>query len=517
MSMQTDEPKGKPLPWFEVLEVVFRRRWWVLVGLLIGVGAATWVAVTPPPVYRARARILLSDRSTVGSGSRNLAPARFSTEIAFLRSPELIRSVLEKESESVDESDQPTAELEGSKRFVKDNLPGLYSWIYGAPDPFEVWIQDLARRIDVVHVSRSNILEISYVSRNPDWSATLINALIDRHIEQVPLRTGQSRVRTFYETQADLQEEKWRTTREELAAFRASYEDHLPGGDRDRIEQVLADLESERAATEAEVEGLRVRADFLLAEMGRNAERVEAPGILTAPSRSERNPSQSSLEARIEDLKLERIEMLSRYPEKSVFMVAIDRRIEELEKLRKSRVPPPQDETEQAAIPSTPPRVERSSHADTQILETDLTQTRAQLVAAEKRVEVLTDDIAQYSQTIRDLQAASTELERLENEASFAEESYQSYLRKAEAARFSGAMDESKILDVTVIERAKVPTNPLPSGPLRLMLMGVVGGLLLGVGAAVVRDFWDPSVKSATQTARLGEARVIVEIPFENN
>jgi uncharacterized protein involved in exopolysaccharide biosynthesis len=104
-------------------------------------------------------------------------------------------------------------------------------------------------------------------------------------------------------------------------------------------------------------------------------------------------------------------------------------------------------------------------------------------------------------------------MEALENAATIEKEKYQDYLRKAEDARFSGAMDESRLVDVSILERAVPPTDPVAPSYGRGFLVGLVGGLALGFGLALARDYWDPSVKSATQASRLSRTRVMAEIP----
>lgn len=486
-----DEPGISPLPWFESLEFIFRRRLWILAGLVAGLAGGGWLVLTTPPAYRAKARILLSDRATSDSTSANLSEARFRTEIALLMSPSLLRSVLGEPTKLPHER-TGIPESDGLGRFIREHLPGLHARLHNEPDPEAAWIQAVTQGIEVSRVGGSNVLELAYTSRNPEWSASLVNRLIDQHIDHIASLREQTRARSFFESQADLMEQRWRAGRTRLDAFRSNFDGDFHGGARELGRQVLVSLEAERATAEADVLALRARSDFLLDEQAkRDLADFDTPREVAGPSPGD-PPSQ------LRDLRLQRVEMLSRYPENSPFIAAIDRRIEEFEKVVEALGPP-----------TSAPVARATGRNESDAV---LSRARADLIAAETRLDTLSSQIEKYSRKLKDLQTAGTELERLENEVELAEEAHQFYLRKAEEARFSTAMDESKILNVTVIERAEVPTIPLPSGSRRKLAFGFLAGTVLGLAGGLIRDVWDPTVKSAAQAARLSRAELIAEV-----
>jgi receptor protein-tyrosine kinase len=70
-------------------------------------------------------------------------------------------------------------------------------------------------------------------------------------------------------------------------------------------------------------------------------------------------------------------------------------------------------------------------------------------------------------------------------------------------------------IKATVTNQATEPTSPVSPQPVRNLGLGLVLGLLLGAGIAVLRETLDTSVKNHRQLEELAEAPVIGAIPFD--
>lgn len=492
-----EDSSESPLPWLEVLEIVFRRRWLIVLGAALGLVAAAWSISTTPPVFKATARILLGDQALSGGKSRAMTAAQIQTQMALLTSPELIREVLEPHYKPVEAAQEPDLDFNRIKNAVLNFVPNLYARLHDTPtpDPLDLRVQSVARTLELSQKQGSNVLEISYSSTNPQWTARFLNELLDRHLERIAQIDDQFGANSsFYQEQAGILEERWRGAREALAAYKAQHETDSLGGNETELRALLTRLQSDRDSAEAEATGLRARISFL---KGRLATESGSVDVETPPE----SESTRRLKSRLVDLQIERSEMLSDFTAENPLIKDLDRQIAEVERLLK-------DVTAQELTKRTP-----SENPGYEALRVDLVQGQAQLAAAEEQVRVLTSRIADYRERLAEIEAASAELEALENEATIAKEAYKGYKQRAEEARFTDAMDESRIVDVSVLARAKPPTEPKAPKYGRSFMVGILGGLMLGFGLALLRDYWDPSVKSAAQASRLSKVRVIVEIP----
>ncbi|MCU1367264.1 MAG: capsular biosynthesis protein [Ilumatobacteraceae bacterium] len=71
-------------------------------------------------------------------------------------------------------------------------------------------------------------------------------------------------------------------------------------------------------------------------------------------------------------------------------------------------------------------------------------------------------------------------------------------------------------IKATVVDPATVSTTPISPSPKRNLGLGLILGLLLGAGLAILRDTLDTSVKSLKELEELLDAPILGAIPFDN-
>src|SRR5438445_12415250 len=90
------------------------------------------------------------------------------------------------------------------------------------------------------------------------------------------------------------------------------------------------------------------------------------------------------------------------------------------------------------------------------------------------------------------------------------------YLRKAEEARISYALDRQRFSNVVVAEPATVPFTS-QSRWLLVMALGVVLGSLASVVLAVVADRWGPSLRTPEEGESLLGSPVVAACPKQGD
>jgi capsular exopolysaccharide synthesis family protein len=126
----------------------------------------------------------------------------------------------------------------------------------------------------------------------------------------------------------------------------------------------------------------------------------------------------------------------------------------------------------------------------------------AQALAAQLAVREseLGQQVDAASREIRQIPARSVEEARLRRAVRLAEESYNTVQGRFLDATL--AAEASSVPDVRILDPAIMPQRPVKNTAPRLLLMGVLAGLALGVVGAVILDRVDPRVRYPEQVSR---------------
>lgn len=487
----------RPLPWQELLEIFFRRKW--LIGGLAAFGlvGALIFSVLIPPVYVARAKILLTEQAVSGPREEAMSDTQIKAELHHLRSPILIREVLEFYQETGQPLRPDPPPLQRLIQRVQQRLRALYGKVHEAPPEthLDVRAKQLQGKLTPNSISGTNVIEIALGGGEPTWTARFVNDLVDQHIKRIAKFNEEARASNFYLEQRNLLYVRWKEAQEVLSEFRKRHGADLLSGDDKHLRKVLSQLEADRVATETQVLENEAKVVYLQDKM------ANLPDTIAAESTITESDTVKLIKQNILGLSMERSELLSRYTPTSTRIKDIERRIEEARKLLEET----EDKTLEEVMTAANPALQQ--------LEIELVTTDADLAASIARKEALDAQTESYRQKLSRLELLGTELRRLSNDVENKEKAHQNYLQKEEEARLSSSLDESGIVNLAIFERAEPPVAAEPSKSLFIVLGGLIAGLALGVGAAFVRDFLDPRLKGSAQAFRLSRTPIIAEIP----
>lgn len=488
------------IPWLE-LAAVLHRRWKLILQVFLGgfvtVALGVWVQ---GPMYRASATLMLtSDRAQIVVSPdvetrptiERVTEQDMNSEVALIRSETLIREVLEPYWNEDPEEQHGVFGRIISLLTLPLRIPStLYQKLHGMPPVTGVdsWVQRTIRNLGVGLVGKSNLIEVSFYSSNPEWAAMFVNKLVARHLERRVKLSHQSEARRFFESQRDVLADKSRETETALDAFnRREGMDPMSPEQRQALRTRLEELQTLLANSETELTEGTARVAFLTNEI------KNYPHHISTESKVAQN--QQFIKPKILELELQRSELLSKYAPTSVRVRDIDRQIAEARHLMAS---------DRETLAETTSAINPTY----QNLEVDLVQTKTQMAAVGARVEALRAQVVGRKATVGHLDEVSSEQERLEQAVAAAKVAFLSYSKKVEESRFTTALDESTFVDLAITERAEAPTHPEKSKQARVLALGAIMILLVGVGLAFLRDRLDPAVKSAA------EAKIVTGLPI---
>jgi uncharacterized protein involved in exopolysaccharide biosynthesis len=452
------------------------------------------------PEYEAQAKLqLVSNRADVRVSPEQGAAqvdkideTLVNSEVSWFQSPGVLREVLEPWRSKV-EARRPSgwrAAVASLVHLPLDLPTRVYRWAHGTAEPsaFDRWVAHVRKRLVVSAVRQSNVIEMSLRDGNPEFTAQVLKELIAYRMKQQTNLRQQNEAVAFYDEQIRLLGDRIHQSEEALRAFYAS--EGIAGGPEERkaVRDRLTEIRTNRTRTRTDLAEARVQVEFLEKALKAVPRRVGLPSA-----------GATSMQTRLLELMLERTKLLATYAPTSVKILDLDQQIADTKRLLQ----------EQSRLIADMTSTVNPTYAD---VEKRLIETHAQLAALEARSATLAEQEREYREEMERAVSGTSRLEQLETDLERAGDAHRVYVAKREDARFASALDASQILNIAVIQPARVPTMPIPGHATMSIVLGALAGLMLGATLAFVRDRIDPTVKSVAEVSRLTGMPILGEV-----
>jgi len=495
-SLITEFERGKDEDEIDLLaywRLLVKRRWMVL-GILLAVLAITlvWTLLTPP-LYRASATLQIEPYGMQVVQVQGISPTQgrydpnfTQTQIELLKS----RSLAERVAEDL--------QLAGSDIFERLKPPGWFDRLRGllaprdeAPPPGPAAIQvaedgadvptaaqQLARATSLVQgglsinpVRSSYFVQVQYTSTLPEFSARVANAAADGFIAlSLDQQYGASSyAKQYLEDQLALHKSRLEELERKLVTH-AQEMGIVPGNDgRSLVEQNLNDLNRSLAA--AQDQRIRAQARW---DLARGAGGAALPADMLGNSilhtlQQQRARLQGDYQDKLHTFKPD-------YPT----MLALSSQIDEVQK---------QIDQELSNIRASVKAEYDAALAQENLLTAQLESLRTQSLMVDSR---------------------SIEYNILKREVDSNREIYNGLLQRYKQV---GLASDAKSSNITIVDRALVPTGRFSPSLKRNLMLGTLLGLMLGVGLAFLLEFLDNTIKTPQDVEQLLHLGVLGIIP----
>ncbi|HEY2105248.1 MAG TPA: hypothetical protein VGH29_05660, partial [Candidatus Binataceae bacterium] len=303
------------------LEALWRRRRvaaWAGIGLFALIFLAT---VLYPPLYESTARILVSPNRAHYIVSPALqTPSDPNAPVVNDR--EVTEQDLNSEMELLTQRrlyEQALADLAGREpapgrlaALLSDlaSLPGEFvALIHGGPRPSPLQRRALALepRVDASVIRKSNLLEVSFRSRNPAWSRAFLDALVKRYFSLHAQLVHDARAGQFFDQQIRRRREQLHAAEEHLRAVRDQTGVLSLPDQSEAVVYQLSGFQAEYRKNQSRLDGVNRQIAALEEGLTHSPMRL-LKEIKTAP-----NPAYEKLKPKVLDLELNRDDVLDRY------------------------------------------------------------------------------------------------------------------------------------------------------------------------------------------------------------
>lgn len=481
----------------DVASVLFRHKLLLCVTFLavaLGTAAITFMM---PNEYESRLKVLVKNsrsdvpitpEQTVGSTGNffenDVSENQINSEIELMTGEDLLKQVVTE------------CGLYGSNSSISASL-GLKPAARSTATQIEEAARQLAKDLTITPVKKANMIEVKYTNRSPEKAAAVLRKLADLYLEKHVKLHRPPGTYDFFKTQAEQSETQLQEAEKQFSSFQQSMNVVSLTQQKDQTVQKLTETRSKLLETETllrEVSDRIAKVDQQLATL--------APRVVTQRRALPNQYSAERLNTLIVELQNKRTQLLTKFRSDDRLVKEVDQQLENTRAaLDKSR-------RETATEQSTDLNPLR------QTLEAELARGRIDQAGAAGRHAMLVRQVKDYETQLSRLEGITAEYEDLSRQKKERGDNYQLYKKKAEEARITDELDQSKITNVSIAEAPVQPQLPVkPNRPLNLIL-GVFLGVLLSLGSVVGAEFMRDTVLTPRELESLTGERVLGSLAY---
>lgn len=352
-------------------------------------------------------------------------------------------------------------------------------------------VEELTKKLQIEPIKKSNIIGVSYESKNPQLSANVVNSLVALYMDKLLQVRHSNRDYQFFSQQAQVYKDQLAQIEKQIAAAQFV----APQLTRDQMIDKRADLRAAAAETDAEIAEVKMRIASL------KKLETSTPQRLITEKRTSDNPQLlQDLKGTLLTLELQRDQLVAKYQPTYRPVKDIDKKIA--------------DTKASIALEESKPLREETTNQNTayEWIRTELAKAQAQLQGLLGRQQADTAILSTEDQNLRTLNINSLKEQDLMRAAKTAESNYLLYSQKREQARISDELDASKILNVVVVQKAFVPATHVHQRA-KIGMVGLFAAILLSLAVVFLADMFDPRFRSVHELASYLNVPVLAAIP----
>jgi polysaccharide chain length determinant protein (PEP-CTERM system associated) len=482
---------GKTYTQDDFLRIGWRRKWLVLIPLVVASVATYAVVKRLPNLYQSKTLILVVPQRVPDSYVHSTVSAPIEDRLRSISEQILSRSRLERIVQDFN------LYVEERQRLTMED------------------VVDRMRRDIGVETVKGDSFTVSYTSGDARVAMEVTQRLASMFIEEslrdrVKLAEGTNQ---FLESQLADARQRLVDHEEKLAKYRERYDGELPTQLESNI-QIAHTAETQLQSIVESINRDRDRKllqERLLADMRQTTD-VQPASPTTAPA----EPSALGGTSVVEQLELARnslrdleLRLKPEHPD----IVRSARAVRELEAKVAAQALKRPVSKDAASPPATPAQVaQRNRLREIQLEIQNLDEQIARKQTEQGRLEAV---IATYQRRIAAVPSHESELTELMRDYESTQKTYVSLLGKKEDAKISENLERRQIGEqFKILDPAREPEKPISPKRLKLDMMGAAFGLAFGLGLTVLLEYLDSSLKSEDDVVQALMLPVLALIPL---
>jgi len=356
-------------------------------------------------------------------------------------------------------------------------------------------VRRMARRLMVVPIRKTNIIQVDYSSSDPAQAAAVLHSLAHAYLERQQRVRRPSGEYEFFDQQVTQSRRGLLDAEFRLMDFSSDQGVVSAAQERDMALQKLSDAEANDRQTQVTIVETRRRIRDLESKLKSLPERT-----LTVIRNSDNPQLTEKMKSKLLELQLKRTELLTKFQPSYRLVQEIDQQIAETRaSILGEEHSPLRDET-------------TNQEPNHEWAKSELIKAQVELGTLEAHGQAVRIQVTGYREVAQRLGANALRQGELLAELKVAEEKYLLYVNKREEARIENALDQGGILNVTIAEEPRVPALPARAGWV-FGLIGVMLGSTLSTGLAFTADYLNPGFRTPDEVVNYLGVPVLASLP----
>jgi succinoglycan biosynthesis transport protein ExoP len=485
-----DEPRFDPLDYVSVFN---RRKWWFIVPAVLALMVGGLLVWKLPRTYQASTTIAVS-ASRVAPNMVGSVEIDRQERMRAVSQQLLSRSVLERTArlEHLEQEKSIDAAVSRLRSSISVSLPdSITPGGNAGAAPSQQLSPDQKAQLDTY--------QIRFVDDSPDDAQRIVNRLAQVFVEEnsKSRETRAQDTSQFIEGQLRASESRLNGLEGKLRQMKETFMGRLPEQTNSNLAMVSAmqrQLESATTATRGEQDRLSM--------IERQIENMQqgADETIAASRGAQTDTAQSRLLTLRRELATAQLTFTDRHPE----IVRLKDEIATTEKA--------------AASERTRPAADRmailNQNSEYRQLLKDRETTKMRIAESQRQQAAVTSQISQYQGRVEAAPRVEQQMVSLQREYDLERASYGDLTQKRQAALLNEELQRKQGGEqFAVLVPAGLPAEPFNPKPMRVMLMAIAAGFVLGGAFAFGREYLDRSVHDARGLRDEFELPVLAEIP----
>ncbi|MEJ5349921.1 MAG: Wzz/FepE/Etk N-terminal domain-containing protein [Desulfosoma sp.] len=491
------------------VDALIRRKWWIVVPLVLSVIGGVLYAMTTPKIYEASTLILVEKQRIPTSYVQPTVTESVESRLRTISQEVNSRTNLERIIKDFNLYPDSRIRERGFKDVLLDHVRKLL----GRPLPKEEeapkvpmmdLVENMRKKIGVNVKGQGNAFEITFQWDDPQTAAAVANAIASQFIEQnLKVREEMAMGTTaFLDVETQRLRKELEAREQALEKFKKENMGMLPDQLQSNL-NILGQLKEELTDLEKRVAVEKQQAMMLQSQSQAMAQ--SGPDLSSLMVEDE---SGSFVGGEIDQLRQKLEDLLTRYTERHPDVVALKRKIEKLEKEAAEAL-----EASRRSGKKGLPNLGGLSGQDMFAIQTQ--QINARIADYEKQIGVLKEQIALYKDRVEKTPQVELELTKLVRDYQTVQDRYARLLAKKLDAQMAEELERrQKGEQFRVIDPAVAPDRPIKPDVRKVLAIALLAGLGLGCGLAYVRETLDPRFYSQEEVEAVTRCKVLVSIPL---